>query len=109
MNLLIPAILTALVQASAAAAPAGCIVPGNALHWQADYCLLASETDDIVAAGPCLARESRISFHNTCKEKLHYKRQMCERAVKSRSRPGSVDACVKDPTFMGATVRNGGA
>lgn len=95
--------------ASPSSSPSPCAVPGELLHWQADYCLFEAETDDIIAAGPCLERESGKRFRNACNGKRHYKRAMCEQSVAAGYRPGSVDSCVEDPLFMGRTVRNGGA
>ena len=102
--------LVTFVSASAMAeTPVQCSIPGDALHWQADYCLYVVGTDDIIAAGPCLERESKILFRSRCNEKFHYKRAICELIIKSGGRSGTIDNCVQDPTFVGPTVRNGGA
>lgn len=99
----------ALTACASPSSPSPCPVPGELLHWQADYCLFETETDDIIAAGPCLERESGHRFRNACGGKLHYKRALCERSVGAGYRPGPVEDCVDDPLFMGPTVRNGGA
>ena len=103
-------VLTACASPSSPSpSPSPCPVPGELVHWQADYCLFETETDDIIAAGPCLERESGMRFRSACSGKRHYKRALCERSVFAGYRPGTVDACVSDPLFMGSTVRNGGA
>ena len=102
--------LATLISTNSMAASAGkCPIPGEALHWQADYCLYKVGTDDIIAAGPCLERESKINFRSSCNEKFYYKRAICELVIKSGSRSGTASSCVQDPTFVGPTVRNGGA
>ena len=86
-----------------------CPVPGELQYWQADYCMAGIGTDDIIVASDCLERESRIRFRSSCSGKLRYKQAMCKLAVRAGSYSGSVDSCVEDPLFIGATVRNGGA
>ena len=93
----------------AAAQPMACPIPGELQHWQADYCMATMETDDIIAASSCLEHESQIRFRSPCNGKYRYKQGMCELSVRSGSYTGSVDHCVKDPLFLGPTVRNGGA
>jgi hypothetical protein len=92
-----------------ASPPATCPIPGELQHWQADYCMAKIGTDDIIAAGPCLERESQFRFRSACNGKLHYKQAMCELSVRAGSYSGSVDRCVKDPLYIGLTVRNDGA
>ena len=82
-------------------------MPGTMEHWRADYCLARSETDDIIAAQPCLDRESKILFRSDCTAKLHYKREMCK--LSNGSSIKMIDACVRDPDFQGLIVRNHGA
>jgi hypothetical protein len=94
---------------ASASAPLACPIPGDLQHWQADYCMVETETDDIIAAGPCLERESQIRFRSACDGKLHYKQAMCKLALRAGSYSCSVDSCAKDPLFVGRTVRNGGA
>ena len=103
-------VIVILVSGCAAVSPErACPIGGEAVQWQADYCLYETGTDDIIAAQPCMDRESRISFRDICAEKKHYKEKLCRRMVASGSRPGSVDDCMKDLKFSGPTVRNGGA
>ena len=93
------------------AAPTGVVdecPPGEAIQWIADYCMARIGTDDEIAASDCIASETQRVFDNACKAKLHYKRSMCELALESLVRPGSIAACVADRTFVGRTVRHNG-
>lgn len=85
-----------------------CPIPGKFEQWQADFCLFESETDDIIAAQPCLDRESRRVRVDDCEEKRHYKRALCKLVVERGLRSGSVEDCFNDPTFSGSIVRSGG-
>jgi hypothetical protein len=107
------AYLTLLAAASSgcasAATRAECPIAGDMIHWRADYCLFETGTDDIIAAGPCMERETRKLFRSSCTGNFYYKRAMCELAIGTGQRHDSADHCVKDPLFVGPTVRNGGA
>ena len=85
-----------------------CPISGEAIHWQADACLFESETDDIIAAQPCLDRMATLRFKDACAEKRHYKQRLCEGMVAAGLRTGTVAECVADPAAMGRTVRDGG-
>jgi len=61
---------------------AECPVEGDLIHWVADYCMASIGTDDEIAASDCIGRERRRVFDGECAAKLHYKRAMCELAVK---------------------------
>lgn len=99
----------ALLAWTAAAAAAGpCPVPGEPLHWIVDYCMLKLETDDEIAASACIEEESRRRFRSACAGKTHYKRRMCGAMVRGGTRSGTVDQCVRDPSFRGRTVDRGG-
>jgi len=89
-------------------AAAACSVEGEVVHWVADYCMASIGTDDEIAASDCIDRERRLVFHDECAAKLHYKRAMCELAVKHGARAGPVADCAADRSFMGHTVRNRG-
>lgn len=39
-----------------------CAISGAAIQWQADYCLMETQTDDLIAAEPCLKREGSRRF-----------------------------------------------
>lgn len=86
-----------------------CAVGGEAIQWQADFCLFESETDDIIAAQPCMDRESLAHSKDGCTKKQHYKLALCKLLVERGVRAGSVEGCVNDPSFSGPTVRSGGA
>lgn len=87
---------------------AECRVPGERSHWIADFCMAALETDDEIAAGACIGRESKKRFSNDCAAKIYYKRQMCRLSVERKTRRGSVQSCEGDGGFIGTTVRKGG-
>lgn len=107
-SILFAAATTALAGCATAPPNASCAIPGDAVHWRADYCLSESETDDIIAAQPCMDRESLRHFDDSCAAKRYYKRALCEAAVRHELRSGSVEQCVNDAAFVGTTVANGG-
>lgn len=90
------------------ASTAGCAIPGAVIQWQADYCLFVSETDDLIAAQPCMDRETARVFRNACTAKGHYKQQLCKATIDAGLRSGTVAACVADPGFAGKAVRQNG-
>jgi len=94
--------------AATTASAAECRVAGERMHWIADFCMAQLETDDEVAAGACVGRESKKRFTNDCAAKIYYKRQMCRLSVERKARKGSVQSCEGDGGFIGATVRKGG-
>jgi len=94
--------------AATMASAAECRVAGERTHWIADFCMAQLETDDEVAAGACIGRESKKRFTNDCAAKIYYKRQMCRLSVDRNMRKGSVQSCEADRGFIGATVRKGG-
>jgi hypothetical protein len=87
---------------------AECRVPGDKMHWIADFCMAQLETDDEIPASACIGKESRKRFTNDCAAKIYYKRQMCRLSVEHKTRKGSVQACEADAAFIGRTVRNRG-
>ena len=74
----------------------------------ADYCMSQLETDDEIAASPCISAEAARVFMSDCAAKVYYKKTMCELAISRRQRQDDINNCVADQTFMGSTVRNGG-
>jgi hypothetical protein len=86
---------------------ADCEIPGEAIQWQADYCMAALQTDDIVAAEPCMRVESRRSYGEQCARRRHFKQEWC-RLVVGHDRSQSLAQCIADPAQAGATVRNSG-
>lgn len=99
--------LIVLLSSQVYAAP--CAVPGELVHWQADYCMNRSETDDFVAPAVqrCMSREGKRQFADACVAKTEYKRKLCSMAV-ANGLETSQGACMKDRGFSGPTVRNGG-
>ncbi|MBC8023851.1 MAG: hypothetical protein H7Y14_12065 [Burkholderiales bacterium] len=85
-----------------------CKLPGERIQWAADYCMARLETDDEIAAGECIGEEMGRKFKDACAAKVHAKTAMCRLAIARGQRHDGVDACVRDPAFVGSTVRNGG-
>src|SRR5688572_7194430 len=54
-----------------------CPIPGDMAHWQADFCMAQTGTDDVIAAGPCLQSQAAVRFRSACAGKRHYKSLMC--------------------------------
>jgi hypothetical protein len=103
------ALLAVWIAAVDAAEPeAAACPPGEPIQWVADYCMAEIGTDDEIAASDCISRQSMVLFGSECAAKLHFKRALCGVAMKRGTGSGTVDACVRDPAFMGSTVRNGG-
>lgn len=85
-----------------------CPVKGPRIQWQADYCMFKVESDDIVTADPCMRADEKRHYRNDCEAKKYYKRQMCRIAMRNGSSEQTEEKCVKDRSFVGPTVRNGG-
>lgn len=92
----------------AAVAAGRCSVPGEPLHWIVDYCMLTLETDDEIAASSCIEQEGKRRWRSACASNTHFKKRMCEVMVRSGTRSGTVDQCVRDPSFKGRTVERRG-
>ena len=90
------------------AADQDCEIPGEAIQWQADYCLLETQTDDIVAAQPCMDRESRTRHGEECARRRYYKREWCRGLAANGTMQRSYAECIADPELVGPTVRGGG-
>ena len=93
---------------SPAMAATSCLAPGEPIQWRADYCMLKMETDDEIAVSGCIEQEGKRRFANSCASNTHFKKRMCELVVQNGSKAGTVDRCVKDPTFKGRVVGRGG-
>lgn len=108
MKLLVVFALIALPQVTRAEEPR-CPVPGKTVQWIADYCLARTETDDLIAAGPCIDEETASLDETTaCAVKTRYKARLCGLLVGWGARSGTVAACVGDPSFSGNIVRENG-
>lgn len=101
-------LLAAAVSAPAIAEPPPCTTAGERIQWIADYCMAKLQTDDEIPAADCIAKENARTFKNDCVAKLHFKRLMCDVSIHDKRHPGPLDACLRDPDFMGRTVRRGG-
>ncbi len=82
-----------------------CEIAGESIQWQADYCLAAMQTDDLVAAQPCMDHESRRRRGEECARRRHYKQEWCRRVVDSGALPRSLAECIADPEQAGSVVR----
>jgi hypothetical protein len=85
-----------------------CYVAGDSVHWIADYCMATLSTDDEIAAGDCIATETRAPHGDECATRRHYKEALCALAIERGLRKGSVGACMSDTSFEGSTVRGKG-
>ena len=85
-----------------------CLAVGEPIHWVADYCMLKMETDDEIAASDCIEEERKTRFPNACASNTHFKQRMCAQMIRNGTKAGTMDQCVKDPTFKGRTVEAGG-
>lgn len=92
-------------------APSGsCAVPGKSIQWIGDYCLSMEQTDDLVAAGDCIAEEqARTAGMEECGVATRYKSDLCKLHLSAGIRPGTLAECVNDPGFSGNIVRNDGS
>ena len=61
-----------------------------------------------IAASWCIEQQGKRRFRNPCAGNTHFKKRMCEVMVRSGTRSGTVDECVRDPSFKGSTVERGG-
>ena len=87
---------------------ADCEIPGTSSQWQADYCMAAMQTDDIIAAEPCLEHERHRRLGEECAARRHYKQDWCRLVVRNGAAGQSFAECIADPEASGATVRAGG-
>jgi hypothetical protein len=70
--------------------------------------MLKMETDDEIAVSDCIEEEGKRRFASSCASNTYFKKRMCELVIRNGSKAGTVDRCVKDPTFKGRTVQDGG-
>ena len=87
---------------------ADCEIPGTSVQWQADYCLAATQTDDLVAAQPCIDHERRRSHGEECAARRHYKQDWCRLVVHNGGSGQSFAECIADPEASGAVVKGNG-
>lgn len=84
---------------------ADCEIRGESGQWRADYCMLETQTDDLIAAQPCMDREARRRKGEECTLRRYYKREWCRALVASRSLPHSYAECIADPELAGKIVK----
>jgi hypothetical protein len=87
---------------------ADCESPGHSSQWQADYCMAAMQTDDVVAAEPCLEHERLRRLGEECAARRHYKQDWCRLVVRNGGSGQSFAQCIADPEAAGPTVKSGG-
>lgn len=100
--------LALLTAAGLANSATPCLAPGEPVQWRTDYCMLEMGTDDEIAVSGCIEKEGKRRFPNSCASNTHFKKRMCELMIQNGTRAGTLDSCMKDRTFQGTTVRNGG-
>jgi len=85
-----------------------CEIAGHSSQWQADYCMLAMETDDLIAAEPCLEHERKRRHGEECAARRHYKQDWCRLLVRNGATAQSFVECIADPEAAGKIVKGGG-
>jgi hypothetical protein len=72
--------------------------------------MYSAATDDFAHPDvlACLNKQAEVRAAKTCSAKKKYKAGICAIVIRGHSYPGSVKQCVKDKSFSGPTVRNGG-
>lgn len=70
--------------------------------------MLKTETDDEIAVSDCIQDARKTHFPDACASNTHFKKRMCEQMIRNGTKAGTIDQCVKDPTFKGRTVEAGG-
>lgn len=102
------AVLTLAGAPSLALAQPQCPIPGDAVHWVADYCMATLQTDDEIPASDCIAAHPVNAFASDCAAKRHYKRELCRLLQAADATSAAIEHCVGDPAVLGRTVREGG-
>jgi hypothetical protein len=82
-----------------------CEIDGESIQWQADYCMMAMQTDDIVAADRCMRIESRTYHGEECARRRYFKQEWCRGVVDNGSLPRTLAECIADPAASGNTVQ----
>jgi hypothetical protein len=100
----------ALLVTTSSAAETRCAIPGELIHWQADFCLYKNGTDDFHQASvqECLGQEVKKRQKDACAAKTYYKKAICTTVGRYPPYNGSPKVCFEDSSFSGPTVRNGG-
>ena len=84
-----------------------CPIPGDPLHWIADYCMSKYETGDLEnpSVSNCIG-SIKINGAPSCEIKREYKKKLCELAVARNN--AKLDLCFAGTAITGSTVRNNG-
>ncbi len=95
---------------SAHASEKKCAIGGEAIHWQADYCMYKASTDDFLNEDvqACMDAEYKTQPTSACAAKTRYKKLICKMVAETEPYNGSAAKCFRDKDFSGPTVRNGG-
>jgi hypothetical protein len=86
---------------------ADCEIAGDSSQWRADYCLAAMQTDDVVAAQPCIDHEQQRHHGEECATRRQYKQDWCRLVVRNGSSGQTLAQCIADPEASGAIVKGG--
>ena len=84
-----------------------CEIAGDSNQWRADYCLAAMETDDVVAAEPCIEHERQRHHGEECAARRQYKQDWCRLVVRNGALATSYAECIANPELSGPTVKAG--
>jgi len=88
---------------------ADCEIAGHSSQWQADFCLAVMQTDDVIAAEPCLEHERRRPRHGEeCALRRYYKQEWCREVTRPGGLPISLAECIADPAQAGSVVKAAG-
>lgn len=79
--------------------PKTCVLPGEPIHWEADYCMYKSGTDDFHSdtVQKCVDNENTEiwKIKDACEKKKAFKKKMCGFLSKSKH-PAFDRICVKN-------------
>ena len=104
-----PATHAAIADWRSGKADPDCEIAGHSSQWQADFCLAVTETDDLIAAEPCLEHERRRPRRSEeCALRRYYKQEWCREVVGHGGLPMSLAECIADPSQAGPTVKGAG-
>jgi len=83
-----------------------CEIAGHSSQWQADFCLAVTQTDDLIAAEPCLKHERRRPQRTEeCALRRYYKQEWCREVTTKGGLPMSFAECIADPAQGGMIVK----
>lgn len=103
--------IVSLILAFSAQAASRCEIDGQVLHWAYDACMTRYETDDELHPGvmACVDQAQRtIRRHSGCTSKRIFKDRICTILRGSGNISVTQQACMRDRSIVGSTVKNGG-